>query len=66
MGGSKSRVSLFATYAATMSSPNGNSARSALVLEDPDATLNIIMHKFSRILQLPIIMVNQSLRVLGH
>ena len=42
--------SLFAVYAAMMGPPSRSKAQSALVLEDPGSTDNLITHKYARVL----------------
>ena len=53
-------------YAETMSSKEGGMARSALVLEDPGTTDNLITHKLAAALRLPSAPLTLSPRALGQ
>ena len=62
----RERSVFFATYAVTMGSLNGSSAWSALVLEDPGVTENLITHKFASILHLSSMPETFLLKLLGY
>ena len=57
---------IIAIYAAMMSTPGEQVACSALVLEDPGLTQNLITHNFADALMLTSHAISLPLRVLGH
>ena len=59
-------VNLLAIYAANVKAPGGRARFSALILEDPGSTYNLITHKLAESLLLPSQLTVLSLTVPGH